>query len=262
MSSTGSTVLRTSAFVATAMSFVLLTGCSGTGESPTAAEPTSRPPAASSDSTPTPTPTSAKASKPCPASDDGVPAGARTASTIDVDGDLEADQQWVTEDGRFGVTTSTGLTSSMRPRNLSGGAEPTALVADVSGQGNGPVVMLVAGSRDVDLYRWTGCAFEAVTNTEGDQYQFDLTGQHGTGVGCTSINGASHLVGLLADRPAGAPSDIDQIAVTPIELDGTRGENGQTTMAEPADDIAATRATRVTCDDRTLDDDGLGVAPR
>lgn len=110
MSSTGSTVLRTSAFVATAMSFVLLTGCSGTGESPTAAEPTSRPPAASSDSTPTPTPTSAKASKPCPASDDGVPAGARTASTIDVDGDLEADRQWVTEDGRFGVTTSTGLT--------------------------------------------------------------------------------------------------------------------------------------------------------
>ena len=179
-----------------------------------------------------------------------------------MDGDLEADQQWVTEDGRFGVTTSTGLTSSVSPRNLSGGAEPTALVADVSGQGNGPIVMLVAGSRDVDLYRWTGCAFEAVTNTEGDQYQFDLTGQHGTGVGCTSINGARHLVGLLADRPAGAPSDIDQIAVTPIELDGTRGENGQTTMAEPADDIAATRATRVTCDDRTLDDDGLGVAPR
>ncbi len=178
-----------------------------------------------------------------------------------MDGDLEADQQWVTENGRFGVMTSTGLTSSVSPHNLSGGAEATALVADVSGQGNGPVVMLVAGSRDVDLYRWTGCAFEAVTSTEGDQYQFDLTGQHGTGVGCTSINGARHLVGLLADRPAGAPSDIDQIAVTPIELDGTRGENGQTPMAEPATHPPLTRATRVTCEDCTLDDAGLGVAP-
>ena len=258
MRSTESTTLRTSAFMVTALSVVLLTGCSGTGEEPRAAGPTSRPPAVSSASTPTPVDTS----QPCPASGDGVPDGARNASTIDVDGDLEADQQWVTEDGRFGVTTTTGLTSSVRPSNLSGGAEPAALVADVSGQGNGPVIMLVAGSHDVDLYRWTGYAFETVTNTNGDQYQFDLTGRHGTGVGCTSINGARHLVGLLADRPAGAPLDIDQIEVTPIELNGTRGKNGQTTMAEPADDTAATKATQVTCDDRTLDDDGLGVVPR
>ena len=165
----------------------------------------------------------------------------------------------MTEDGAFGVTTTTGLTSSIQPAGLSGGAEPTALIADASGQGNGPVIMLIAGSRDVDLYRWTGCRFETVTNPQGNQYQFDLTGQHGTGVGCTSIDGERHLVGLLADRPAGAPEDIDHITVTPIELDGTGAENGPTTVAEPADNTAATMATQVTCDDRTLQDDGLAV---
>lgn len=149
-----------------------------------------------------------------------------------------ADRQWVTEDGVFGVTTTTGVKSSVRPAGLSGGAEPTALIAEVSGQGNGPVIMLVAGTRDVDLYRWTGCAFEP-------------------GVGCTSIDGARALVGLSADRPAGAPEDVDRIAVTPVLLDGPDAENGRTTMAAPADDTAA-RATRVTCDDRTLEDDGLG----
>lgn len=244
--------------ITTTLSVVLLTGCSGTGDGSTAAGPPSSAPAPANTSTPTALGTP----QPCPGSDDeGIPSGARSASTIDVDGDLEADQQWVTDDGRFGVTTTTGVTSSVRPTDLSGGAEHTALVADVSGQGNGPVIMLVAGSRDVDLYRWTGCALEPVTNVNGDQYQFDLTGQHGTGVGCTIINGTPQLVGLLADRPAGAPSDIEQIAVTPIEINGTHAENGRTRMAEPADDTAATRATQITCDDRTLDDDGLGVVP-
>ena len=255
MSSTRNTILRGSALVITALSAVLLTGCSAASEDPTAAGPTPTSHAVPS----TPTPTAVGTPRPCPASDEGIPDGARTASTIDLDGDLEADQQWVTEDGVFGVTTTTGLTSSVQPAGLSGGAEPTAFIADVSGQGNGPVIMLIAGSRDADLYRWTGCVFETVTNPQGNQYQFDLTGQHGTGVGCTSVNGARHLVGLLADRPAGAPEDIDHIAVTPIELNGTQAENRRTTVAAPADETAATRATQVTCDDRTLHDDGLGV---
>lgn len=244
MTSTGNSILRTSAIVTTALSIALLTGCSAGSEEPAAVSPT---------------PTGASAPLDCAASDAGTPEGARTASTIDVDGDLEADEQWVTGDGEFGVTTSTGVTASVRPTGLSGGAEPGALIADVSGQGNGPVVMLVAGSRDVDLYRWTGCAFEAVTNADGDQYRFDLTGRHGTGVGCTSIDGTRQLVGLLADRPNGAPEDVDQIAVTPVQLDDTRAEPGPTTTAAPADATAGARATQVTCDDRTLADDGLGL---
>lgn len=240
-----------------ALSAVMLTGCTGTGDESTAAGPPSNSPMPSNTSTPT----ALGAASDCSVSDnEGIPEGARSASTIDVDGDLEADQQWVTEDGQFGVTTTTGIISS-RPTNFFGGAEPTALVADVSGQGNGSVIMLVAGSRTVDLYRWNGCALEPVTNTDGDQYQFDLTGQHGTGVGCTNIDSTPQLVGLLANRPAGAPSDTDQIAVTPIKLDGVHAENGRTLKAEPADDTAATRATQVTCADRTLEDDGLGIMP-
>lgn len=258
MSSTGNTILRTSMLATVALSAVVLTGCSGTGDASTAADPPTSPSTPASTSTPT----ALGAAQDCSASDDeGIPEGARSASTIDVDGDLEADRQWVTEDGRFGVTTTTGVTSSVRPTNFSGGAEPTALVADVSSQGNGPVIMLVAGSRTVDLYRWTGCALEPVINADGDQYQFDLTGQHGTGVGCTNIDSTPQLVGLLANRPAGAPSDIDQIAVTPIKLDGVHAENGRVRMAEPADDTAATRAIQVTCADRTLEDDGLGIVP-
>jgi len=78
----------------------------------------------------TPPATAAGTPQPCSSSDDGIPSGATTATTattIDVDGDLEADQQWVTEDGAFGVTTTSGLTSSVRPTGLAGGAEPSRL---------------------------------------------------------------------------------------------------------------------------------------
>jgi len=102
-------------------------------------------------------------------------------------------------------------------------------------------------------------ASQSVTNPEGEQYRFDLTGQYGTGVGCLSVEGTPHLVGFSTDRPAGDPSAIDRIAVTTIELDSTHARSGQTTTASPAGREAAERATRVTCGERTLEDDGLGV---
>lgn len=101
---------------AAALSVVLLSSCSTSDSDPGSTDTT----AASAPITPA----SAAAVTPplCSPSGEGVPSGARTAPTIDVDGDLEIDQQWVTEDGGFGVTTTTGLSSSVHPTGLSGGA--------------------------------------------------------------------------------------------------------------------------------------------
>lgn len=240
--------------VAAALAFVAVwsfVGCSSGdgGDAPSGSTPTSRTdPAGAGTATP----------QSCPSSEDGVPAGAKTADTIDIDGDLAADQQWVTDSGEFGVTTTSGQTSSVHPTGLSGAA-PSALIADIAGGGNGPFIMLVAGSRNVDLFTWTGCAFEPVMNPEDEQYQFDLTGQHGTGAGCLTIDGEPHLVGFLASNAPAAPGETESITTTVVELDGTSAENGTTMTGIPAAG-AAEEAAQVSCGDRTLDADGIGFA--
>jgi len=243
---------RSGIAAALALVAVLAAGCSSSdgGVSPPIQTSASNPaPSASTAAT-------TAAPQPCSSSGSGAPADARTAPTIDVDGDGQDDQQWVSPAGEFGITTASGATASVRPTGFSGGAEPTALIADATGTGE--VVMLVAGSREVDLYRWIDCTLAPVTDVDGDPYRFDLTGQHGTGVGCITVDGARHLVGLLASQPAGAPGEADSIAVTIIELDGTIARNGPTTTGAPAGD-AMDGATRVSCGDRTLEDDGIGV---
>lgn len=254
MRSTRNIARRGGIAVALSAVTVLVAGCTSAdsdGVSPATVTASSSPVTGSSSAaTPAATPQS------CSSSGSSVPADARTTPTIDVDDDGRADEQWVTPGGEFGITTASGRTASIRPTDFSGGAEPTALVADATGTGD--VVMLVAGSREVDLYRWVDCTLAPVTDTDGDPYRFDLTGQNGTGVGCITVDGARHLVGLLASQLAGAPGVADSIAVTIIELNGTTATNGPTMTGAPAGD-AMHAATRVSCGDRTLEDDGIGV---
>ncbi|PZF10424.1 hypothetical protein DEI98_09225 [Curtobacterium sp. MCLR17_034] len=160
--------------------------------------------------------------------------------------------------GEFGITTASGRTASVKPTGFSGGAEPTALVGDVNGKGE--VVMLVAGSREANLYRWINCALEPVQNPQGQQYQFDLTGQNGNGVGCVDIDGAGQLVGLKSSKPAGAMSAGETVTVqrTVITLNGTDASNGATSSVKLSGSAAET-ATDVTCHDRTLQDNGLSI---
>jgi len=248
-----------------------LAGCSSdnaSGENTTpATTKTASPTPSDATPTPTPTPTPAASSTPpavasgeaCSASGSGVPAGAKSADTIDVDGDGKPDQQWVSQAGEFGITTASGRTSSIKPTGISGGAEPTALVGDVNGKGE--VVMLIAGSRQADLYRWINCALEPVQNPQGQQYQFDLTGQNGNGIGCADIGGTGQLVGLKSSEPAGAMSKDQAVTVqrTIITLNGTTAANGETENVRVSGTAAET-ATDVTCHDRTLHTDGLNFS--
>jgi len=254
MRSTRNIARRGGVAVALSAITVLVAGCSSADSDgvspPTATASSSLVTDPSSAATPAATPRS------CSSSGSSVPSDARTAPTIDVDDDGRADEQWVTPGGEFGITTASGRTASVRPTDFSGGAEPAALVADATGAGD--VVMLVSGSREVDLYRWIDCTLAPVTDTHGDPYRFDLTGQNGTGVGCINVDGARHLVGLLASQPAGAPGDAGSIAVTIIELDGTTATNGPTMTGAPAGD-AMDAASRVSCGDRILEDDGISI---
>ena len=250
-----------------------LAGCSsddaGGGNTGPAAATTATPSTTPAVEPPPPSPSSPAASmstspavaegEACSASGSGAPAGAKTAATIDVDGDGKADQQWVSTAGAFGITTASGRTASVEPTGLSGGAEPTALVGDVNGKGE--VVMLVAGSREASLYRWINCALEPVRNPQGQQYQFDLTGQNGNGVGCVDIDGAGQLVGLKSSKPAGALSSGQSVTVrrTVITLDGTNASSGATTVVNLSGSAAEASAD-VTCHDRTLKDNGLSIA--
>jgi hypothetical protein len=251
-----------------------LAGCSSNddgGESPASTSPTTptataAPPTASPTTTSTSSPTTSSSPPPvasgeaCSASGDGPPAGAKTATTIDVDGDGKADQQWVSQAGEFGITTASGRTSSVKPTGFSGGAEPTSLVGDVNGKGE--VVMLVAASREANLYRWINCSLEPVQNPQGEQYQFDLTGQNGNGVGCVDIDGVGQLVGLKTGEAAGAMRSGQPVTVqrTTISLDGTHASNGKT-VSVTLSGTAAKAATDVTCHDRTLQANGLSLAP-
>jgi len=161
----------------------------------------------------------------------------------------------------FGLTTASGATVFAEP-DVAGGAEPEVLTADVDGQG--AVVVLVSGSRDVQLFTFLDCQLQPVMNRDNEQYRFDRTGENGDGVACADVDGdgAPELLGLKLSTAAGTLTDGDSVTVTRtvVELDGSRATNGESDTVEltlPADENALEAATTVTCGDLAISTDGI-----
>jgi hypothetical protein len=247
------------------LGLTLLAGCSpGGDDTASPGTPTTAP--ASTQATPAAPPSSGGGTAPCPASGDGVPAGAEQARTVDVDGDGQPDTEWIAaqpdSDGgvTFGVTTASGGTSTAVIRSASPVAR-AVLVADVTGKGE--VIALASDGRQVLLYALADCRLVPVQNEQGQQYAFDLgfTG-FGTGVGCADVDGdgVTDLLGLLL-QPPGAQNAEAVAQQTIVELDGAVARNGAT-IASPAGDAVRQQAVQsVSCGDLTLAADGVTSGP-
>lgn len=216
--------------------------------------PSTAPTTAATSPAPTvPPTTTAPVANGCPPGGSGVPAGAISRQTIDVDGDGRPDTLWLMSaaaPARMGITTASGA-SFETPLTFAGGSQPSALVADVTGNGS-QIIAFGFNSRVVDLLRIINCGFAVVTNPQGQPYTFDLgfTG-YGTGVGCVDANGdgVRDLVGLNIVRDgAGQATSITRTVIT---LQGAKAANGQTytVSVTPA---ALTSASTVTCGDAVV----------
>jgi hypothetical protein len=202
----------------------------------------------------------------CPATADGVPAGADQKPTVDVDGDGDADTGWIARqpgiDGgvTFGVTTASGGTFSAVIQSASPAAR-SVLVADVTGEGE--VVALADDGRQVLLYAVSDCRLVPVQSQQGGQYAFDLgfTGL-GTGVACEDADGdgVRDLLGLLLQQSS-AENQEAVVQQTIVELDGPVARDGAISSAPAGDEVRQQAAQSVTCGDLTLDADGVTSGP-
>jgi hypothetical protein len=215
--------------------------------------PSTAPTTTATSPAPTVPPTTAPVANGCPPGGSGVPAGAISRQTIDVDGDGRPDTLWLmiaAAPARMGITTASGA-SFETPLTFAGGSQPSGLVADVTGNGS-QIIAFGFNSRVVDLLRIINCGFAVVTNPQGQPYTFDLGfAGYGTGVGCVDANGdgVRDLVGLNIVRDgAGQATSITRTVIT---LQGAKAANGQTytVSVTPA---ALTSASTVTCGDAVV----------
>ena len=151
-----------------------------------------------------------------------VPAGSKTASIGDVDGDGRADTEFVAPNGRTGIRSATGAVHTVA-NPLAGPGPHGTWVKKLS---DGPVVLVADDLRQAELFSFVGCRIKPVENAQGDQYSFWLNTNgpepiRGTGVACGSTG---HLQGVLA-RPVDALFAIDRTHVV-VSRDGTRATNG------------------------------------
>ncbi|WP_029429486.1 hypothetical protein [Blastococcus sp. URHD0036] len=256
--------MRTRLPLVLAVSAALIAGCSADdGDDATAAPTTATTTATTTASATPPGGSDAGGSDAgCPATDDGIPSGAATRPTLDVDGDRAADTEWIASspaaDGSvlFGVTTASGATVTADLQSASPVAR-SILVADVTGDGE--LVVLASDGRQVLLYAYSDCQIVPVQNPQGEQYAFDLgfTG-YGTGVGCLDVDGdgVRDLAGLLVN------GDGTGYTATAVVLDGPRASNSDVSMGVADAGAAAVEAARsITCGDLTMTDDGVTTGP-
>ena len=239
----------------------LLTACStggGAATTPTAAATTTSAAAASPTATaPTHTPMTMTPMGPETPADApaGVPVGAGTATTVDLDGDGAPDTLWLAEvDGKreLGVvTTSHGATSveftSAAPQSATASAAVLASGA--------PVVFLDTG-RSVQLYdyRVENSGLVPVDGVTGGQYSFSLgLTDHGTGLTCEQRADGLHLFGENATSGTGGTWTVERTEVT-VSAEHSVAENGaRTTVATglAQDDPRVQAAHGTTCGDVT-----------
>ena len=253
-------IVRRTPLLAVLPAALLIAGCSSGDEDP-AASPGSATTATTTVTTTTaaaPPSTRGAGGSGCPATGYAL-TGTNSAPTLDVDGDGQADTEWIatqpTGDGsvQFGVQTASGAAISANLASASPNAR-SVLVADVTG--NGEFVVLASDGRAVQLWAISDCAIVPVQNPQGQQYTFDLgfTG-HGTGVGCADVDGdgVRDLVGLEADGVT--------VTSTIVALDGPNASNGASTTISDVTPALADAARSVGCGDLTLADDGVTSGP-
>lgn len=263
--------LRTFSLVMAVIAVVLAGACSDDDDTSTGST-TTRGPSSTTTEAPTST-TSASTSSTSSTAVDGAsgegcggdgPAvpegqGVGAGSIVDVDGDGRADTGWlaVDTDGsrQLGVSTAAGggdvvTIDSASPNVL------TLLAVDADEQP--PVELFVSDGRTVELWAFADCGLAQVTNPQDEPYLFDLGFRGtGTGVGCRDLDGGRQLVGLNITDDDGTVVDWTR---TVIERDGLRASNGSTDegrFRRPGDDAAIELLHTVSCDDMTIDEDGI-----
>lgn len=198
----------------------------------------------------------------CAATTGGIPAGATRKHIADVDGDWNPDTEWITAT-RFGITTASGATTSVRP-SIAGGADPRALSFVLTNSSK--ALTVIAGSRDAQLFRFadSSCTLRPVLNKQGHQYRFDLTGKYGDGVACVDpdLNGVDQIAGTILSTPLGSlrNGDTETVRTTAIGINGLHASNGATrssTYRWPTDQKQIDAAASITCRTSTMAHDGI-----
>ncbi len=235
---------------------LLLAACgSGGTPAPSTAPPDSPAPATPTAPASAPPPASAAPAAGCTGTSGGVPAGAGSVTSVDLDGDGAPDTLWIAgtdADRTVGVTTAAGATLT-HPIDLAGPSAATAFA--LRPDPAGPGMVLVSDNRVADLLLVHDCALVDATDAQGAPWRFDqgFAGQ-GTGVGCLDLDGdgVTDLVGLNL-------VDDAHVRRTAIRVQGTVASAGteDEVVLGPGDDAARETARALTCGDRTAAADGV-----
>jgi hypothetical protein len=198
----------------------------------------------------------------CPAGGAPPPPHAVQQQVDDLDGDGLPDALWVAQareaDGathRFvGVSTASGANSDVQITTPS----PIPLRALAIGARNdGDHQVIVSDGRGAYLYAFADCRIQAIVDTHGAPFVFDMRNlrDNGTGVGCADLGGGPQLVALQALLQ----NNQWTIRRTAIDLNGTVASIGRsdTVTAGSAQDPAVMAAQTITCGGLSIDQDGV-----
>ncbi|GLY26649.1 hypothetical protein [Kineosporia sp. NBRC 101731] len=161
----------------------------------------------------------------CAADGSDIPAGAATAKAGDLDGDGQADQIWLADDGDtrlLGVKTATGAIFDTTFTS----ASPIAGSAVANRLSDGSAIILLSTGRSAALYAVIDCQIIKTRNKNDQQYTFDLgyTG-YGNGVACPAVDDKLYLAGYRADATGSGAYTITRTRID-LSEGGTRADNG------------------------------------
>lgn len=240
---------------------VVATGCSDTASLSAGPETTSAAPASSAPASSTPSSSAPVSSAPSSAAATrsagptaGVPDGAGTATTVDLDGDGRPDTVWLADDAEghrtLGVTTTSHGTVSTAFTS----AAPQAASATAAVLASGAPVVFLDTGRSVELYvyRVEGPSLGVVRGVTGDPYAFSLGfTDYGTGLTCQPEADGLHLFGENAVAGSGGTFTVTRTEVT-VSAEHSVAQNGDRTTVGTglsADDPRVQAARGTTCGD-------------